>query len=389
MTSAARSSLSARTGPGIGGWRPLAGACLLLLAILLGAIEGLASLPAFDSARLLLAANGSIVRGMVVVAVAGVALALLAAAFWRRRRVARFARVLAAGIVIAAAANLVYWQRGLTVDDIAFVSDGTSLEGTLMRPTGIDRPPVVVIVHGSVPFVRGFYAVWGRALVRDDVAVLVYDKRGTGRSGGTLPISNNASDYLVQLGRDAAQAVDALSRRQDVDLARISLLGISQGGWTVPVAASLRPDVFRIALLSGPVATTAEEGAFSDATGERNAGRSDDLAAIRNADGIAAKVGGGGFDPRPYLEGSRVPGRWYFGDRDRSIPVALSTARIAKLQANGNPVDAVVLADADHLLLDRSGLPIGFKPGLLHALADWLSGNRVDTRSVDVADAAE
>ncbi len=354
-------------------WRTIAGGLALLLALLLAAILLVAILPGFDLARLLLAANGSIIRGMVAAGAAAAILALLAAWLWRggRRRWAAIA--LAGASILLAGFNVAAWANGVAREAIAFQSDGVRLEGTLMLPVGVERPPVAVIVHGSAPFARDFYAVWGRPLVARGVAVFVYDKRGTGRSEGVVPDDNGEPDYLVQLGRDAARAMAELSRRRDVDPRRISLVGISQGGWTVPIAAALRPDVYRMAFLSGPAATRGEESAYSDASGEMNGRRAADLAAIRTADAAAAKAGPDGFDPIPYLRAARAPGRWYFGDRDRSVPVSISRANLARLRSAGKDFQIVLFSDADHVLLDRSSLPYGFVPELMPSLAKWLS----------------
>jgi pimeloyl-ACP methyl ester carboxylesterase len=235
------------------------------------------------------------------------------------------------------------------------------------------QPPVAVIVHGSARLGRDFYAVWGRHLVREGIGVFVYDKRGTGQSEGVVPENNNTAAYLTQLGRDAAAAVAAVQAQPGLDGRRVSLIGISQGGWTVPVAASVQPDVFRLALLSGPVATPREEGAFSDVAGDGGNG-SDDQAAIEAGDRAAAAAPTGGFDPLPFLTTSAVPGRWFFADHDRSIPVTLSRQRLDALRAAGKDVSAVVLADTDHVLFRRSGLPLGFTPELMPQLAAWVRG---------------
>jgi hypothetical protein len=71
---------------------------------------------------------------------------------------------------------------------------------------------------------------------------------------------------------------------------------------------------------------------------------------------------------------SSVPGRWFFADGDRSIPVALSLTRIAALQAAGKDVQSIVLPRTDHVLLDHTGLPLGFSPSLMPTLAAWVRG---------------
>ena len=342
----------------------------LLLLIALAALH-----PRIDVARMLLAANGSIIRGFVGVAMVGAAVAWLAGRLCRgvSPRFVVASRAVGFLVVVAGIVNIATWMAGLDRRDVAFVSQDVRLKGTLMLPTGADHPPVAVIVHGSVLLGRDFYAVWGRHLVREGIGVFVYDKRGTGASEGVVPENNNSVDYLTQLGHDASAAFSAVQSQPGIDARRISMIGISQGGWAVPVAASLQTGVFRLAFLSGPVATTHEEGAFSEVAGDGGSG-ADDHAAIQAGDRAAAGASPGGFDPVPLLTASQVPGRWFFGDRDRSIPVTLSKQRLDALRAAGKDVLAVTLAGADHLLFGRTWLPIGFSAPLMPQLAAWLRG---------------
>ena len=61
--------------------------------------------------------------------------------------------------------------------------------------------------------------------------LLVYDKRGTGRSGGAF-----SANFRVRAG-DAAAAAAAVAARADVDRTRVGFAGYSQGGWVAPLAA--------------------------------------------------------------------------------------------------------------------------------------------------------
>jgi dienelactone hydrolase len=357
--------------------RVWAGSALALVALVPLTIL-LAAVPQrVDVARMLLAANGSIVRGFVVASVAGAALAWIAGRLIQKSapRLGRVTGILGVAALSAGAANLGIWIRGLDRQAVEFVSQGARLNGTLMLPTAVERPPVAIIVHGSPRLTRDFYAVWGRHLVREGVAVFVYDKRGTGASEGVVPRDNGDVEYLTQLGRDAAAAFSAVRALPGIDSARISLLGLSQGGWTAPVAASLQPDVFRLAFLSGPVATTHEEGAFSEVAGD-GAGGSDDAAAIQAGDRAAAAAPPGGFDPLPFIARSNAPGRWFYGDRDRSIPVSLSTGRLRDLTAAGRNVEAVIIAGGDHLLFRPTRIPLGFAEPLMPQLVAWLRGDQ-------------
>lgn len=68
------------------------------------------------------------------------------------------------------------------VEDVGFTSHGAVLSGSIAWPA--EAPPVaaVVFVHGSGPQARDLGLA--RRFAQHGIAVLVYDKRGVGRSGG-------------------------------------------------------------------------------------------------------------------------------------------------------------------------------------------------------------
>lgn len=74
------------------------------------------------------------------------------------------------------------------------------------------------------------------------------------------------------------------------------------------------------------------------------------------------------------LTTSPVPGRWFFSDRDRSIPVTLSRQRLDAMRAAGRDVQSVVFNGADHILLSHRLVPVGFVAPLMPQLAAWLRG---------------
>jgi len=114
-----------------------------------------------------------------------------------------------------------------------FQSDGVSLAGRLIEPRGVQRYPIVVLVHGSESIsARAFYALQ-RQLPAEGIGAFVYDKRGTGDSAGTF-----THDYHV-LAADAASAVNEAKRLAGARVGRIGFQGSSQGGWVAPLAASL------------------------------------------------------------------------------------------------------------------------------------------------------
>ena len=138
-------------------------------------------------------------------------------------------------------------------DDVRFASGDVQLAGTLIRPSTGAKHPAIVLVHGSGAENREYVLPFARFLVRRGMAVLGYDKRGVGGSTGDW---NMAS--FDDLAGDAAAAVAYLRSRGDIDPAQIGLLGVSQAGWVMPLAAARVKDLAFLISVSGAGVTPAE-----------------------------------------------------------------------------------------------------------------------------------
>ncbi|MEP7061008.1 MAG: alpha/beta hydrolase [Betaproteobacteria bacterium] len=100
--------------------------------------------------------------------------------------------------------------------------------------------PIVVLVHGSEhDSARDFYSLQ-RQLPTEGIGVFVYDKRGTGASGGRYSQSN------LLLANDAITAVREAKRLAGDRAGRIGYQAGSQGGWVAPLAATIEPVDFII-----------------------------------------------------------------------------------------------------------------------------------------------
>jgi len=132
------------------------------------------------------------------------------------------------------------------VTETRFVSHGTTLVGRLVLPkqrrpgTDADRVPIVVLVHGAEWIsARTFYSLQ-RMLPSEGVGAFVYDKRGTGASGGTY-----TQDFDL-LADDAVAAMKEARRIAGARAGRVGYQGGSQGGWVAPIAAGRAPVDFVI-----------------------------------------------------------------------------------------------------------------------------------------------
>lgn len=276
--------------------------------------------------------------------------------------------LLAAVVVFAGIVYVREFQAYHEVD-VAFESEGTTMAGTLYLPRESQLHPGVVIAQGSIRAPRRLYHMWADRLVREGVAVLSFDKRGTGASGGDYEADNNSSrENLALLASDVAAAVETLRSRPEVDSNRVGILGLSMGGWLGPLAAERTGGLAFMVLVSGPPVSVGEEIAYSEWTGE---GHRDGIAQAE-ADRLVAELAPSNYDPRPLLRRLEVPTLWVFGEQDLSIPVAKSTTVLDSMRSvHDRPFAYVVYPDAGHLGFTERW-PFDLAPGLLDAITGWV-----------------
>ena len=117
--------------------------------------------------------------------------------------------------------------------DVSFKNGDVRLVGDLTLPTTSGPHPAVILIHGccgSKP-TRDF-GYWSTYLANHGIAVLAYDRRGGGASGGDF----NSATYDDVAG-DVVAGFDMLARRADIDPKRIGVFGMSNGGYVAPLAA--------------------------------------------------------------------------------------------------------------------------------------------------------
>ena len=140
--------------------------------------------------------------------------------------------------------------------DITFKNEqaGVTLAGTYTVPADMGPFPAVVLLTGSGPEDRNEtilnhqpFAVLADYLTRQGIAVLRFDDRGVGQSGGTLAGTTSA-DYTA----DAQAALAWLRAQPGIRKNQVGLVGHSQGG-TAAIGAAIQaagPDF--LVLLAAP-----------------------------------------------------------------------------------------------------------------------------------------
>ena len=135
---------------------------------------------------------------------------------------------------------------------------GYDLAATLTVPKGVAKAPVVITISGSGPqdrdgriaIVPGYqpFRQIADTLGRRGVAVLRFDDRGVGESGGLATATKATS---ADFADDVRSLITWLRARPDIDGARIMLVGHSEGGIIAPMVAATDPALRAIALLAG------------------------------------------------------------------------------------------------------------------------------------------
>jgi pimeloyl-ACP methyl ester carboxylesterase len=348
----------------------------------------------------------------------------------RKERV-RWAIAIAAGSLLLVAGSVGWtayrhYAWAGEPERVVFKSGGLSLNGLLVKPEGKAPHAAIVFLHGSgrADGVHDLpdHRIHANAFVRKGLAVLVYDKRGTGDSEGDFATASY-NDFV----QDAVAAVTFLRARGDINPSRIGLLGTSEGGWLAPevattaadvafiinkcgsplswqetvlfeienelTAARIDPDTIRQALelrtrtwkyyLAAAADSGQAGGAERDAINaelvalrKRQDSKSIGLpAALPDYDAnaytlLASKVS---YDPTPFLKKVDLPMLWVFGQNDVNVPTAKSVATLERLKTQfRRDITTKVYPSVGHSLMDWKSLANGgYVDGYLEFISDW------------------
>ena len=137
-------------------------------------------------------------------------------------------------------------------EERTFQSGTVTLNGTLYVPKIDRRVPAVIAFHAASSPTRDnpLYAHLIEMLPPLGIAVFVFDRRGSGKSGGKLA----GSDYTM-LADDGISAQRMLAQDHRIDPRKIGFWGLSQGGWLSLLAASRSPQAAFAISISAPMTT--------------------------------------------------------------------------------------------------------------------------------------
>lgn len=238
-----------------------------------------------------------------------------------------------------------------TMKDVKFTSSGVTLEGTVFKPKHPDA--AIVLVHGSGQEKR--MVDLATRLAENGIAVLTYDKRGVGKSGGIyagpeVGTNNIDSANLNLLGLDASAASNELLKHIKVKQMPLGLMGASQAGWIIPIATTLNSKINFMVIFSGPLINTLEQLRFQFYTNGNSKfwethTEEDARQHIRND---PDRYQFAPTDARDALAKLSVPGLWLFGGKDIQVPVNLSIEHLNTLMAQGKPYEYHLFPELGH-----------------------------------------
>ena len=241
----------------------------------------------------------------------------------------------------------------VTIQDVTLKSQGITLAGSIVQP----KNPVaaVVIVHGSDPLKREME--FAKRLAKEGIAVLTYDKRGVGESGGvyvgpSVGTNNIDTTNLNLLASDANEAVKTFQLFLKNKKIPIGLVGFSQAGWIIPITASKNSQIEFMVLFSCPTITTLEQLRFQFYTnGDTNFWENHtDAAAREHTKNDPDRYQFIETDPKISLNTLSIPGLWLFGEQDIQIPVKLCIEQLNTLKSQGKPFENNLFSTVHNIL---------------------------------------
>ena len=238
-----------------------------------------------------------------------------------------------------------------TIQDVKFESQGVTLAGSIIKPK--NPFAAVVIVHGSDPVKREME--FAKRLAKQGIAVLTYDKRGVGESGGvyvgpSVGTNNIDTTNLNLLSSDANEAVKTFRTYLKDKKSLIGLVGFSQAGWIIPITASKNPLIQFMVLFSCPTITTLEQLRFQFYTNGNNNfwENHTDAVAIEHTKNDPDKYQFVATDPKIYLSTLSIPGLWLYGENDIQIPVKLCIEQLNTFKVQGKPYEYTLFSSLGH-----------------------------------------
>ena len=281
---------------------------------------------------------------------------------------------------------------GVVTEELRFTNGDAQLVGTVYLPAGGNHLPAVVVLHdASIPSRQAaLYRHLSEGLPAMGIAVLIYDRRGTGQSSGSH------DNDLATLADDGIAGQHALSKITRIDPNKIGFWGLSQGGWLAVLAAVRSPKAAFAISVSAPLVSPEEQMQFAMTNlmtirgfsendiqemldtrkewagyvrGENS--RAIAVAALQNAETkpwfglvylpkpsqlpseeqVSHRNDDKDYDPVATTSKARLPLLFLYGSDDPWVPVAKSVERLQSFSHVARNIEYAVVADANHEMM--------------------------------------
>jgi len=280
----------------------------------------------------------------------------------------------------------------MVAEEVIFTNETVQLAGTLYKPDTQTKYPALVVLHAANGGTRQFpfYQHLVTHLPACGIAVLLFDRRGSGHSSGDFKTAS-----FETLAEDGNAAVNYLRTRDDINKKQIGLYGISQGGWIAPLIVGLRSDIAFLIIVSGCGVSPAKQMDYGATYTLRQQGFTENTVAkaiaLRNRvneyyrghisrEVISAELDSAQSEPwfqEAYINSSKnlpedvtkskwwheldydplliwkqiqVPTLFLFAEDDQWVPVAESTSKLEKATAHLKDLAIIEIKGTDHLM---------------------------------------
>ena len=280
----------------------------------------------------------------------------------------------------------------MVAEEVIFTNEIVQLVGTLYKPDTQTTYPALVVLHAANGGTRQFpfYQHLVTYLPACGIAVLLFDRRGSGHSSGDFETAS-----FETLAEDGNAAVNYLRTRDDINKKQIGLYGISQGGWIAPLVVGLRSDIAFLIIVSGCGVSPAKQMDYGATYTLRQQGFTENTIAqaiaLRNRvneyyrghisrEVISAELDSAQSEPwfqGAYINSSKglpedvTKGKWWheldydplliwkqiqpptlflFAEDDRWVPVVESTSKLEKATAHLKDLAIIQIKGTDHLM---------------------------------------
>lgn len=231
------------------------------------------------------------------------------------------------------AMNIVWAKAGPLLEprmellDVEF--EGAVLHGYLQRPSGVDRPPLVLLLPGADSTKEELFDLAQHILARG-MAIAAFDGPGQGTVSRSMKMRPDYERAVVAM-------LDALVAHSDFDRERIGLVGISYGGLFSLRTAAIDPRVKAVVSMSS---WYTPKGRFDGMEELTRTGQFQYLGPDPAATMASITLAG-------VLEHVTVPLLQVFGGLDEWSPVSNGEMVAAEI---AGPVTTVVYPDGVHIL---------------------------------------